>query len=163
MNVIIRFTYQSRQTNFSWEQIFNITHNDARTLELVLGYVYALALVKPSTSIINISIDTMDYTIKDFLKLPIIKRYFISTHAHPPKIGEKVDEYLKRIKRQFNLGYLIVITPNPNDEKLVHLIQFDNNEFLQGFISVLRAFNKTTMDYIVTIYGRNGREYTIRY
>ena len=164
MNILVRFenwTFsrknKQREILFHWEKIFN------RNYELALGYIYALEIVKPSTSIINISIDNTTYNPREFFNHPLIKHHFLSTHSLPPKIDESLDHYLRRIKRSLKMQYMIVITPNPNNENNVHLIQFNQIELLQGFISIMQAFNKSTIDYIVTIYGNDNIEYTIRY
>jgi len=164
MNITVRFEQWSGTNKFKqqeilyyWEKIFN------RNYELALGYIYALKIVKPTTSIINISIDNNVYDPREFFNHPLMRQHFVSTHALPPKINEPLDRYLKRIKRTLTMQYMIVITPNPKNENNVHIIQFNQIELLQGFISILQAFDKSTIDYIVTIYGNDNREYTIRY
>jgi len=167
MNITARFRQwndrhrnKQRRLVFSWDRTFTINDNNTNEYELALGYIYALKLVKPSTSTVDITTDIYPGPdSEDFFHFPFIKRHFVSTHAHPPQITEKVDQYLTRIRRKLTMEYLIVITPDPNNEDNVHLIQFNNVIFLQGFLSVLRGFNKPQIDYIVTIYGRDGKEY----
>ena len=147
---------------FSWERSFNEKQYYLDTFELALGYIYGLFLLRPRTATIDVSINTINYKQTEFLQLLNVREHFLASRVHPPRITDTLIQYLTRIKRQVTMEYVIVITPNPDDEHHVQVIQFNNLSFLQGFISVLRGFNEGTIDYIVTIYGRNGIEYTIR-
>lgn len=58
---------------------------------------------------------------------------------------------MKRVYKE----YIVVIAPNRDERNGVDIIQFNNVGFLQGFISILEAYGKSTID------GKNGTGYTI--
>ena len=136
---------------FSWDRTFNTIRHLDDTFELAFGYIYALILLKPKTATIDVSINTVNYKHYEYLRLPNIRQHFLAINVHPPRIDDTLARYLTRIKRQIIKDYIIVIIPNSNDERHVHVVQFNKVSFLQGFISVLRGFNEGTVDYIVTI------------
>lgn len=150
-----------RQLKFSWTTNLNAT-NEAE-IERVIGYIYALLIQDDNSSIIVT--DPNGVTTNKPYQLQVMRGTFITSGYPPPGVEEPVQDYFNRIGMPFNRfkkQYVLIVSPRDEDDGDVDILQFNHLEFLQGFLSVLQGFHQPTMRYIVTIYDRNGVEYTVR-
>lgn len=139
-----------------WEKSF-ITNSESE-LQLVVGYIYALAILLTDDSGIIITDRDNKKTNKP-LQLPSLRTLMIGVGLDPPKINESLAEYIKRAGvRPFTKKYLLIISPKGNNGP-VDCIQFDHLTFLQGFLSVLAALDQPYDKYIIAIYDNTGVKY----
>jgi len=169
MNISVRFNVYDPpapreripQLRFSWTKEFQSDIEDESILELALGYIYALTLVRRglSSTIITFNGET---TNNPFRFVPLRQR-IIGHLKNPPKLGESPKHYVRRTRIQIpTMNYILLVSPDGTEEGLVDVLQFNHLTFLQGFLSVLAGFQQHPIKYIVTIYDINGVEYTIR-
>lgn len=165
-----------RQLRFSWEKVFE-PHPEltdyTKVTDLATGYLYALAIManyhervtNTSTSML-VRYQTLDgkiVTTNNPLQVSILRNSIIATGVRPPQLAESFQEYIARVgTREPNRRYIIVVSFTGTDDGPVDVLQFNNLEFLQGILSVLDAFRQPLIRYIVTIYDRDGVEYSIR-
>lgn len=171
MDIIIHFTqwdphqnHKIEQPIVSWQKRFNTDNYDPARFELALGYIYGLILLKPHSANLNITFNHTNYKYRQFLQLPVVRQYFSDVNRRRPRLFENLTAYIHRARAHTQTKqYLLVISPTHTEEGRVDLIQFNNITFLQGFLSIFRAFRIGPILYIVDIYDQNGIEYTFRY
>jgi hypothetical protein len=178
MNIHVRFVvYEEeprpyerlRRELFQWEKTFSSPTEDEAILEQALGYILALYLVKPMTA--SILVDGNGFGLdarmvyRNVLQFPPLRQRLVGVGVNPPRLTDTLPVYAERehfdrfekTDRQYAL-----VTPIRVDDRPAYVIQFNNLEFLQGFISILEAFHAPLVWHIVTIYGPGLAQYTIR-
>jgi hypothetical protein len=170
MNILIRFKQWDRTPDlnrkpyirFSWEKIFTHQDRDESVLELALGYMYTLILLRPHNATISFIYNKIKYKHTDFLQYRHMRNRILGSNKSQPKLLETLNHYIHRVHSHIpTMNYIIVITRTKHDKTPVDIIQFNNLTFLQGFISVLAGFGLGTINHLMTIYDKNELEYTL--
>ncbi|CAH6418171.1 Hypothetical protein HVR_LOCUS46 [uncultured virus] len=170
MNIKVQFSQWNtldrdinQRPQFSWEQSFNNKLQIGDIFELAFGYTYALILLHPTNTSITVTLDDTRYKHRDFFRLPRSRDYFLSITSHTPRIDDTIHTYLRRIRAKTpTMDYITVISPHGRKDKQIHVLQFNSLSFLQGFLSIFNGFRVGTINYIITIYNKNGIEYTVK-
>ena len=145
-----------------WDKTFTSEIDDDSILELALGYMYTLVLLRPHGYEIIFTYNGVRYRHKDFIKHPEMRRRLIKKKAKPPKAMELFTDYLIRINITNPLmEYIMVVSKYNNEDAPVDIIQFNNLTFLQSFISVLSSFGLATITHLYAIYDIHGISYNI--
>ena len=165
MSLIVYFQHNIHhgdvlRTVSSWNKEFPNTHEG---FDLMLGYFYALTLLRGFYDVIEVIINSIRYLWGDFMQQPSVQRMFLGTITETPHIDEKFSDFNHRVRllRLPAFQYIIVVHPRGRPGT-VSYVQFNHVTFLQGFLSVFRGFNVPTIRYIYTIYGLDDAQYTFR-
>lgn len=169
MSISIRFQQWApqhptgnRQTVIDWTKQFVATD-----IELALGYMYGLNLLRPRSTSITIMYQGKTYKNSEFLRSPMMQPHLLTTTGKYWVYGESLTDFLfrnrHRLKIPYHKQYLIMLTEDDteSENQPLTIIQFDNISFLQGFLSILEFFHVPTIRHIVAIFDVKGTSYTL--